>query len=110
MSRALSSLQLHNWRGVSQLSVHKRRGAFVYDLYACGQIMHVNVLELLIYPFHTKAKFVLLCVAGLLQAQHPAEDPVQAMHQKPAMLDFADKQEPLPVLPPQKMHRSRHEP
>jgi hypothetical protein len=47
---------------------------------------------------------------GLLQAQHPTEDPVPTLHQKPAVLHTSHQQEPLPILQVEKVHRRRDEP
>ncbi|KAJ8974633.1 hypothetical protein NQ317_001570 [Molorchus minor] len=34
----------------------------------------------------------------LLQAQHPAENPIQTVHEKPTVLHPEDQQEPMPIL------------
>ena len=48
--------------------------------------------------------------AGILPAVNPAEDPVPTMHKESAVCDPKGEQEPVSVLPPQEMHRRRHEP
>ena len=47
----------------------------------------------------------LFCSAGFLQAEHPAEDPVQAVHEEPTMFDTADQQEQVSVLQAEEVHR-----
>ncbi|KAL2730942.1 nuclear hormone receptor E75-like isoform X3 [Vespula squamosa] len=44
-----------------------------------------------------------------LERVHPAEDTVSTLHQESTVQHPEDQQESLPVLPPQEVHRSRHE-
>ena len=61
-----------------------------------------NLNQLVIFLMHN--------FAGILPAVNPAEDPVSTMHEEPAVCDPEGEQEPVSVLPPQEMHRRRHEP
>jgi hypothetical protein len=43
-------------------------------------------------------------ISGILSALHPAEDPVPALYQEPAVQHPEDQPQPMPILQTQEMH------
>jgi hypothetical protein len=61
------------------------------------------------YEIRMQSNLSVCYLSGLFPSFDPAEDPVPALHEEPAVQHPADQPEPLPVLQTQEMHRGRNE-